>query len=230
MEEIIINQIKSKKRVANHGEVFTSKREVNAMLDLVKHETERIESRFLEPACGTGNFLFEILDRKFRVVNERYARNIEDYSKYMILSLSSIYGVELLEDNVIECRNRLYQFFYDTFKTIQKREPSEQVRRSAVFILNRNILNGDALTLLTDTGEPIVFSEWSLVNKDYFKRRDYKLAEMLSFPPIEKNKQDLPNEYYMDDLFSETAKENLTIRVYKEYPLIPYWEVYEHNQ
>lgn len=223
------NQVKSKKRVADHGEVFTSEREVNAMLDLVKQETERIESRFFEPACGDGNFLVVILQRKFEVVKERYAKNIEDYSKYMIVSLSSIYGVELLEDNAIDCRKRMYHYFIDTFKTVQKKEPSEQVKRSAEFILNRNILHGDALTLLTDSGEPIIFSEWSLVNKDYFKRRDFKLAEMLSFPPIEKKNLDLPDEFYMEDLFSETAKDNLTIRVYKEYPLVPYWGVYEHD-
>ena len=225
----IINQIKSKKRVADHGEVFTSEREVNAMLDLVKQETERIESRFLEPACGTGNFLFEILHRKFDVVKKRYAKSLEDYSKYMIVSLSSIYGVELLEDNVIDCRKRMYHYFLDTFKAVQKTEPSEQIKRSAEFILNRNILHGDALTLLTDAGEPIIFSEWSLVNSDHFKRRDFKLAEMLSFPPMEKKNLDLPSEYYMDDLFSDTAKDNLTIRVYKEYPLVPFWRVYEHD-
>lgn len=225
-----MNQIKSKKRVANHGEVFTSEREVNAMLELVKQETERIESRFLEPACGTGNFLVEILNRKFDVVKRRYEKNIEDYSKNMIVALSSIYGVELLEDNVKDCRDRIYDFFVNTYKTVQRIEPNKEIKLSARFVLERNILQGDALTLLADNGDPIVFSEWSLVSKEYLKRRDFKLAEMLSFPPIEKNKQDLPIDFYMDDLFSETAKDNLTIRVYQEFPLIQYWRVYEYNE
>lgn len=100
-------QVKSKKRVADHGEVFTNEREINAMLDLVKHETERIESRFLEPACGNGNFLAEILKRKLEVVESRYGKNPDDYERYSIIAITSIYGVELLEDNTIECRRRM---------------------------------------------------------------------------------------------------------------------------
>ena len=72
-------QVKSKERVAQHGEVFTNDREVNAMLDLVKQETERIESRFLEPACGDGNFLAEILRRKLEVVTKLYKTNPFDW-------------------------------------------------------------------------------------------------------------------------------------------------------
>lgn len=74
-------QIKSKKRVADHGEVFTAEREVNAMLDLVKQETERVDSRFLEPACGDGNFLAEILRRKLKEVRRKYKRSPFDYEK-----------------------------------------------------------------------------------------------------------------------------------------------------
>jgi len=69
-------QVKSRQRVQDHGEVFTNEREVNAMLDMVKQETERIESRFLEPACGDGNFLAEVLRRKLAVVNARYRRSL----------------------------------------------------------------------------------------------------------------------------------------------------------
>ena len=102
--------IKSKKRVADHGEVFTNNREVNAMLDLVKHETERIDSRFLEPACGNGNFLAEVLSRKLKVVNRRYGKNQMEWERYAILAVSSIYGVDILEDNATECRERLLIF------------------------------------------------------------------------------------------------------------------------
>lgn len=224
------NQIKSKKRVADHGEVFTSEREVNAMLDLVKQETERIESRFLEPACGDGNFLHAILERKFEVVKQRYSKNREDFDKYMIVALSSIYGVELLEDNTELCRNRLHDYFNEFYKSIQKNFPEKDIERTARFILERNILCGDALTLLSNNGEPIIFSEWSLVNSAYFKRRDFKLAEMLSFPQLSKDDREIPSDLFIDDLFSETSKENLTIRSCKEFPLISFRRVHEQSQ
>ena len=105
------HQVVSKKRVADHGEVYTSKREVNAMLDLVKNETERIESRFLEPACGTGNFLAEILDRKLTVVQSRYGKNQLEYERYAVLAVSSLYGIDILEDNIKEYQTRLYNSF-----------------------------------------------------------------------------------------------------------------------
>ena len=90
-------QVKSKKRVSDHGEVFTAKREVNAMLDLVKQETERIDSRFLEPACGDGNFLAEILRRKLKIVRGRYRKSPADYEKYAVVAVTSIYGVDILQ-------------------------------------------------------------------------------------------------------------------------------------
>ena len=103
-QPIAEQQVRSRQRVADHGEVFTGEREVNAMLDLVEQETERIDSRFLEPACGTGNFLAEILRRKLRVVAARYRRGRLDYERYGVLAVSSIYGIDILEDNVIACR------------------------------------------------------------------------------------------------------------------------------
>jgi type I restriction-modification system DNA methylase subunit len=104
-------QVVSKKRVADHGEVYTGKREVNAMLDLVKQETERIESRFLEPACGTGNFLTEILERKLCVLESRYSKSPLEYERNAVLAVSSIYGIDILQDNVVECRKRLFAIF-----------------------------------------------------------------------------------------------------------------------
>ena len=112
-------QVKSKKRVADHGEVFTSEREVNAMLDLVKNETERIDSRFLEPACGNGNFLAEILNRKLNVVDLRYIKNQKEWEKYAIIGITSIYGVDIMEDNTIECRARLLKIFEQFAGTAQ---------------------------------------------------------------------------------------------------------------
>ena len=167
-------QVKSKKRVADHGEVFTNDREVNAMLDLVKHETERIDSRFLEPACGTGNFLAEVLRRKLKVVDQRYGNNQMDWERYAVIAVSSIYGVDILEDNAKECRERLFNIFDDFYTALFKDKCKEECRRSIRFLFDRNILWGDALDFTNpSTKQPIVFSEWSAVNGSMLKRRDY---------------------------------------------------------
>ncbi len=150
----------------DHGEVFTSKREVSAILDLVKQETERIESRFLEPACGTGNFLTEILERKLRVVSSRYGKSQLDYERYAVLAVSSVYGIDILEDNVVECRKRLFDIFDHKYTSLFKEAAKEGCRNTVKYILTRNIIWGDALDLKTvsENPQPIVFSEWSPVN------------------------------------------------------------------
>jgi len=169
-----VNQVKSKKRVADHGEVFTAEREVNAMLDLVKQETERIESRFLEPACGNGNFLAEVLRRKLKVVNDRYSKNQIEWERYATITVSSIYGVDILEDNAEECRERLFKIFEETYKSLFKEKIKDECLISIKYLLNRNILWGDALDFTNpETKKPIVFSEWSAVNGSMLKRRDY---------------------------------------------------------
>ena len=172
-------QVKSKERVADHGEVFTNEREVNAMLDLVKQETERIESRFLEPACGEGAFLKEILRRKLEVVKNRYKKSPYDYERYAVLALSSIYGVDILEDNTEICRQNLYDIWNAEYTKYAKDQANDQCREVAKFILKKNILCGDALTMLQNDGNPITFAEWSLVTGDNIKRRDYQLNELL---------------------------------------------------
>jgi len=176
-------QIKSRKRVADHGEVFTGEREVNAMLDLVKSETERIESRFLEPACGDGNFLAEILRRKLEVVKKasKYKGKVftADYEKKAISALCSIYGVELLQDNVEACIKRLYGIWDKEYTKVMKTEASDAVREVAKFILRKNILCGDTLTMLKNDGSPIIFSQWDFVGNDNIKRRDFRLDELM---------------------------------------------------
>jgi hypothetical protein len=167
-------QIKSKKRVSDHGEVFTSQREVNAMLDLVKAETENIDSRFLEPACGNGNFLAEVLRRKLAIVESRHKRNQLEFEKYSVSAISSIYGVDILEDNAIECRNRLFDIFSDTYTKLYKKKCKSECLKCVKFILARNILWGDALDFTNPiTKEPIVFSEWKFSIRNMLKRRDY---------------------------------------------------------
>ena len=172
------SQTKSKQRVADHGEVFTAEREVNAMLDLVKQETERIDSRFLEPACGTGNFLAEILRRKLAVVKSRYGKNPDDYERYAVVAVTSIYGVDLLQDNVDECRSRIFDIFDKEYTAICGKWVNNETRLAVRHIIEHNILCGDALNLKTPNGSPIIFAEWSAVSGFRLKRRDFSFEEL----------------------------------------------------
>lgn len=178
-------QIKSRQRVTEHGEVFTAEREVKAMCDLVKQETERIDSRFLEPACGTGNFLTEILARKLSVVKSEYGRSPLEYEKYSLLAVSSLYGVDIMADNVETCRERLYKQWDKQYKSVCKKECNDDTRKSVRFILSRNIVCGNALTLkcvdenCNDTEQDIVFSEWAFVFGSNIQRSDYSFDELV---------------------------------------------------
>ncbi len=202
-------QVVSKQRVADHGEVLTGKREVNAMLDLVKSETERIDSRFLEPACGTGNFLAEILERKLRVVEARYGKSQLDYERHAILAVSSVYGIDILEDNVRQCRQRLFGIFDLNYLRLFKGKSHDDCRESVRYIIERNIVHGDALSLKTveDNPKPIVFSEWSLVNGSMFKRRDFTFHGLLAHEAI----KEMP-------LFSDLGEDVFIPTPEKEYP------------
>jgi len=206
-------QVVSKKRVSDHGEVYTATREVNAMLDLVKQETERIDSRFLEPACGTGNFLSEILERKLNIVESRYKKNQLEYERYSVLAVSSIYGIDILEDNVVECRKRLLDIFTEKYETLYKENIKEECKTAVKYILERNIVWGDALTLnkVGEKTEPIVFSEWSPVNGSMMKRRDFTFQELLHHA----HTKSLP-------LFSDLGEDVFIPTPVKEYPLVHY--------
>lgn len=212
-------QIKSKERVNNHGEVFTSEREVNAMLDLVKNESERIESRFLEPACGTGNFLIEVMRRKLDVVEKRYKKSQLEYERYAVIAVSSLYGVDILEDNVIHCRERLFDYFNERYTKLFKQSGKDECRKSIQIILNRNILWGDALTMKSVCGkeDPIVFSEWSAVNGSMIKRRDYSLAHLLAYQPMDGH-----------NLFSDLGDQAFIPKPVREFPLMHFLRLDEH--
>ena len=167
-------QVKTKKRVTDHGEVFTNDREVNAMLDLVKQETERIDSRFLEPACGNGNFLAEVLKRKLVVVENRYGKSQIEWERNSFIAISNIYGVDILEDNALECQERLLTIFSKIYVDKFGMNGKLEFLKSIKFILNRNILWGDALDFTNPvTKKQIVFSEWSMINETMVKRRDF---------------------------------------------------------
>jgi hypothetical protein len=162
--------IKSKKRVADHGEVFTPPWMVEAMLDLVKGETERIDSRFLEPACGSGNFLVRVLQRKLGAVELKFGKSEFEKRHYALLALMCIYGIELLADNIAECRANLHEIFTDY---LNLNEPDD-LYRVAFYVLSQNVAHGDALTMRTHDGQPITFAEWGYLGKGKFQRRDFR--------------------------------------------------------
>lgn len=210
------SQVKSKHRVTQYGEVLTPKHIVDAMLDLVKQETERIDSRFLEPACGTGNFLIAILERKLRIVAVRYGRSQIEYERYAILAVSSIYGIDILEDNAEECRKQLFAVFDQAYTRLFKEKTKAQCREAVRYILRRNIVHGDALTMKTagENPQPIVFPEWSLVNGSLLKRRDFAFHELVSHASL----RELP-------LFSDKGEKVFIPEPVKEYPPVHFLEV-----
>jgi hypothetical protein len=169
-----INQIKSKQRVADHGEVFTPAWMVEAMLDLVKDESERIDSRFLEPACGSGNFLVRVLQRKLASVELKFGKSDFEKSHYALLALMCIYGIELLEDNIAECRANMLEILADYLKI----EQADDLYRAASYVLSQNIIHGDALKMRTSDNESITFAEWGYLGKGKFQRRDFRLDRL----------------------------------------------------
>lgn len=163
--------VKSKQRVADHGEVFTPAWMVEAVLDLVKGETERIDSRFLEPSCGDGNFLVQILRRKLAAVELKYGKSDFERRHYALLALMCLYGIELLTDNIAECRANLLAIFAEYLNL----DPSNDLYRAAFYVLSQNLVHGDARTIRTHDALPISFAEWGYLGKGRFQRRDFRL-------------------------------------------------------
>ena len=192
--------MRSARRVTDYGEVFTPEWMVEDMLDLVETESDRIESRFLEPACGSGNFLVSILRRKLTSVQNRYGKSDFDKKHYALLSLMSIYGIELLDDNVNECRNNLLNCFVDYLELY----PKDHWCHAALNVLNVNILQGDALTMTMTNGDPIVFPEWGYLGNGKFQRRDFlfnnlterSLIEGSLFEMLEDDEIFVPSKVY----------------------------------
>ncbi|HWQ39385.1 MAG TPA: DNA methyltransferase [Burkholderiales bacterium] len=166
-----MNYVKSKQRVADHGEVFTPTWLVEAMLDLVKGETERIDSRFLEPACGSGNFLVQILRRKLAAVELKYGKSDFEKRHYALFALMCAYGIELLPDNIAECRANMLEILADYLKI----DESDDLYRAASYVLSQNLVHGDALKMRTHDDQPITFAEWGYLGKAKFQRRDFRL-------------------------------------------------------
>jgi hypothetical protein len=166
-----MNFVKSKQRVADHGEVFTPPWTVEAMLDLVKEDTKRIDSRFLEPACGSGNFLIEILRRKLAAVEFKYGNSEFERRHYALLGLMCVYGIELLADNIAECRANLLEILGEHLRL----DESDVLYHAASYVLSQNLVHGDALTMRTHENQPITFAEWGYLGKGKYQRRDFRL-------------------------------------------------------
>ena len=211
--------IKSKQRVAEHGEVFTPPWLVDAMLDLVKAETERIDSRFLEPACGSGNFLVRVLQRKLAAVELKFDKSDFEKRHYALLGLMCAYGIELLVDNIYECRANMLEIIADYLKV----DSNDEIYRASSYVLSQNLIHGDALKMQTYNGQAIVFAEWGYLGKGKFQRRDFRLdmlsqmsalsAEGTLFSQLEKHEIFIPEKTYppmtiqeLSILFEDSAK------------------------
>lgn len=166
-----MHNVKSKQRVADHGEVFTPAWLVEAMLDLVKDETERIDSRFLEPACGDGNFLLPVLQRKLAAVELKFSKSDFEKQHYALLAVMCTYGIELLEDNLADCRANIMEVLAD-YLNLQE---SDELYRAGSYVLSQNLIHGDALKMRTRNYQPITFAEWGYLGKGKFQRRDFRL-------------------------------------------------------
>lgn len=199
------------------------------MLDLVKQETERIDSRFLEPACGTGNFLNEVLRRKLQVVEKKYRRSQIEYERYSVLAVSSIYGIDILEDNAIACRQRLLGLFSEAYTGIFRKKAKIACIQAVQFILSKNIIHGNALTLKTEgqNQQPIIFSEWSFTSSSLIKRRDFFFDELL---PDDSTKRNQPDLFSQNSLVSDTGEKVFLPKETHSYPPIHFLRVGEEKE
>lgn len=198
--------VKSKQRVADHGEVFTPAWMVEAMLDLVKGETERIDSRFLEPACGDGNFLVAVLRRKLAAVELKYGKSDFDRRYFALLALMCIYGIELLLDNIDECRANLLEIFAEYLHIT----PSDDLYRAAFFVLSQNLIHGNAMTMRDNEGRAILFAEWGPLGKGKYNRRDFcmkNLTQMSSLRKVDPSKDYEGKQ--QSELFAEIASSDV---------------------
>lgn len=190
---------KSKQRVADHGEVFTPQWMVEAMLDLMKGETERIDSRFLEPACGDGNFLVKVLQRKLAAVELKYGKSDFERRHFALLGVMCIYGIELLPDNISACRANLLEIFASYLDL----SPTDDLSLAASYVLSQNLVHGDAMKMLTHDGQSILFAEWGYLGKGKFQRRDFRL-DCLTGSSSYSNENSLFSQLGKHELFTPT--------------------------
>lgn len=226
-------QIKSRERVAAHGEVFTAEREVKAMCDLVADECERIDSRFLEPACGDGNFLAEVLRRKLATCQKKYGAPAlrPDYERWSVNAVMSLYGVELLADNASACRQRLFDVWDEAYGRICGPHANEQCREVVKFILKLNILCGDALTMKQADGSAIIFAEWAFINENLVKRRDFRLDKLLEAnEEAQKAQAQIPLGVAETGLDYDPVKKEIIPLPLRVYPPVDYRRLAGHER
>ena len=175
-------------RVKEFAEVYTSEKDVNDMLDIVNEETLRIDSRFLEPACGNGNFLVQVLIRKINVITKRYKNSKVEFERYIVQAISSLYGIDILKDNVEMCRKRLFDLVIENYNKNYEKNISQKFIKTIKYILSFNIVWGDALSLLDqESKQSIIFAEWSFVTGSLIKRTDYIFSDLIAYQPFEKD-------------------------------------------
>ena len=225
MPKVMDEHIVSRQRVIDHGEVYTPPGLVNDMLDLVAHECERIDSRFLEPACGNGNFLTEVLRRRLTAVGRKCRKSILRWEQDALLGLACLYGIELLYDNVNECRDRLHAIFHDAYTARFKDECRRECSAAARVILRSNIVQGDALKMTMvahDPNEPMILTQWAMLPGGRFKRQLYEYRELTGDPPGA-----APSLFAGDiePLFCELGKPVFIARPVGELPLVHYLEL-----
>lgn len=201
------SQIKTRERISAYGEVFTGEKEVSAMLDLVASEANKIDSTFLEPACGNGNFLIQILERKMQTVKRKYKKVQYDYEKNLFVAVASIYGIDIQEDNVRECIERLYKYIEKEYKRLFKTTFDTEFLKSLHYVLETNIIFGNSLRYSNTYNDLILFAEWSMI-ESAVKRKDFVMVDMIAFS-------------YMEN------KDHHIIKSTREYPTIHFKEVYK---
>lgn len=211
--------IKSKQRSIDFGEVNTKSEIVKKMVDLVDIEFEKLDSKFLEPACGDGNFLCEVLERKMNLVKNMHSKHQVDYEKYIIQVCTSIYGIDLLEDNVELARKRLLDIFNKNYSNLFK-SLNEDIIKSVKKIFELNIVQGDALSFKSGKkfDKFIIFPEWSLID-NLIKRRDFTYKDFIAYAPITE-----PN------LFSNLGEKAFVPEPVKDWPLKKYYKLYEFKK
>tara|TARA_Y100000294_G_scaffold177616_1_gene203859 strand:+ start:180 stop:824 length:645 start_codon:yes stop_codon:yes gene_type:complete len=209
-------QIKNRDRVTKFAEVNTSEKEVSNMLNLVSEETNRLESRFLESACGDGNFLIEILNRKMKVLVKNFKKNQYEFERNSIIVIGSLYGIDILIDNIVIARERLFKKFLSEYKSLFREKTNKKFIDSIYFIIEKNLVQGNALTLKkVNSDKPILLSQWSII-EDKVKRREYSFANLVSYSPFEK-----------DSLFSDLGEEVEIPKTENDYKLIKYNEIFK---
>ena len=233
-------QVKSKERVAERGEVFTAEREVKAMCDLVATQCDNVDATFLEPACGDGNFLAEILERKLARVKKDAKTDRTAWEWLSVRAVASLYGVDIMQDNAEECRQRLFDIWNKAYKAACKKDCNEETRDSVRYILSKNIICGNALTMMCvdenqqDTDEYITFAEFKTCGRMYMlKRRDYRLDVLLKANETPRNQRQLTLNSGVDDIYNYLETNPVTgeymPKPLREYPPLHYRRLKENG-